>query len=114
MMRTTEELHSPLEVSGLLHIAQELWLDGFRGRHGPQQESSRLCGAPPQLRAAHIAVGVLCVLHKAANCSLDHLREKDTSALAAIQASATAKIVKVVASFLASIQKVESNALVKL
>jgi hypothetical protein len=37
----------------LPHIEQELWLDGFRGRHGPQQESSRLCGAPPQLRAAH-------------------------------------------------------------
>lgn len=67
-----------------------------------------------KLRAAHIAVGVLCVLHKSANCSPDHLREKDTSALAAIQASATVKIVKVVASFLASIQKVESNALVKL
>jgi hypothetical protein len=30
------------------------------------------------LRAARIAVGVLCVLHKAANCSPDHLREKDT------------------------------------
>jgi hypothetical protein len=26
--------------------------------------------------------GVLCVLHKAATCSPDHLREKDTSALA--------------------------------
>lgn len=65
-------------------------------------------------RAAHIAVGVLFVLHKAANCSPDHLCEKDTSALAAIQTEATVEIVKVVASFLASIQKVESNVLVKL
>ena len=43
------------------------------------------------LRAAHIAVGVLCVLHKAASCSSDHLHEKDTSALAAMQASALVK-----------------------
>jgi hypothetical protein len=96
-MRTTEGLHSPLEVSGLPYTVQELWLDGFRGRHGPQLESSRLCGAPPQLRAAHIAMGVLCVLHQAANCSPDHLHDQ---------------IAKVCC--LASIQKVESNALIKL
>jgi len=46
------------------------------------------------LRAAHIAVGVLCVLHKAANCSPDHLREKDTFTLAAIQASVLVKLSK--------------------